>query len=446
MSLLKSLRKSYWLVEAFTKRHYKTVLSATLIGILILGASMFFLQYVPSYRPTLRLAKIGRYTLKTLPESIVGQVSLGLVRKGENGNFQPGLASSWSVSDDGREYSFTIDHSIIWHDNKPLAPADIVYNFKEVTQRIEGNKLIYSLQEPFSPFLSALSKPILRQEKLGVGEYRISQVEEYAGAIQSLTLSSPRQIIIYKFYPTESSALTAYKLGEVDQVDGLSYVPDEIKAEDRNSLSPTQEEGKIAVLFFNNNDALLSSKPTRQALAYAITDKSFGKQRALTPIALDSWAYNDLVKAYDYDRERAITLFGTDIQDPSKTKIELKTVLQYLDIAEKIADDWRQTLGITVDVKVVTGITTDYQALLADYAPPIDPDQYSIWHSTQPTNFTHYTNLKVDKLLEDGRRTLDQKLRREIYQDFQRFLLEDSPAVFLFETSSNTIARKKIFQ
>jgi peptide/nickel transport system substrate-binding protein len=93
---------------------------------------------------------------------------------------------------------------------------------------------------------------------------------------------------------------------------------------------------------------------------------------------------------------------------------------------------------------VVSSVTSDYQILLADFTPPIDPDQYSIWHSTQNTNFTHFSNLKIDKLLEDGRRTSDQKLRKEIYQDFQRFLLEDCPAVFLFKSNSYSISRKTL--
>jgi peptide/nickel transport system substrate-binding protein len=161
---------------------------------------------------------------------------------------------------------------------------------------------------------------------------------------------------------------------------------------------------------------------------------------------MDSWVHNENVKTYEYDLEHAKSLLALDIQDIAELKLDLKTTLQYLEVAEEIATNWRDGLGIKVDVKVVPGITNDYQILLADYAPPLDPDQYGIWHSTQKTNFTRFTNLKVDKLLEDGRRTLDKKLRTEIYEDFQRFLLEDSPAVFLFETNTQTITRKSIFE
>ncbi|MEI6690764.1 MAG: ABC transporter substrate-binding protein [bacterium] len=446
MSITKTLRKYYWVSEAFTKRHYKTVLSATLCGTILLGLVVFLLQYIPTYKHATRIAKIGKYTTTSLPDNILKKISVGLVTTNSSGAYEKGLAESWKIDNDGKQYTFIINKNLSWHDGKSLEPSDIGYSFKEVTQSIKDNQLIYTLQEPFSPFLSALTKPILRNNKLGVGEYRIGNIEEYGGNIQKISLNSKTKQLIYKFYPTENSAITAFKLGEVDQIENLSYIPKELKEEPQNIIAPFLEDQKIAVLFLNNNDSVLSSKPTRQALAYAISDKSFGNKRAISPVSSTSWAYNDSVKTYDFDQEKAKTLLKTDIQNPANLKIELKTMLQYLDIAEKIAENWNNTLGITVDVKVINGITNDYQVLLADYAPPLDPDQYSIWHSTQSTNFTHYTNLKVDKLLEDGRRTLDSKLRIEIYQDFQRFLLEDSPAIFLFETNSSTVSRKPIFK
>ena len=48
----------------------------------------------------------------------------------------------------------------------------------------------------------------------------------------------------------------------------------------------------------------------------------------------------------------------------------------------------------------------------------------------------------LDKLLEDGRIISDLKKRKEIYQDFQKFLVEDTPAIFLSHPTTYTITRK----
>lgn len=442
--MLKSARRYYWLTQVFIKKHSSVILKSTGIVLTILIGIIIFARYLPTPKETVKIGRIGKYTITTIPVDLESQISEGLVNIDDNGQISGALASSWKIEEDGKRYTFTLNPDKVWHDGIPLKSEDISYNFTDVeVSRGEGT-ITYTLKEPFSPFLQAMTKPVLKNDTLGTKEARLTDYHLVSGGtLHTLTLETNNSRIIYKFYPTENSALTAYKLGEVNMLDTLSSIPTDL-ATDQSSTIISQAGEKIAALFINNSDALLSSKTTRQGLAYAIPDKSFGKVRALSPISRNSWAYNDLVKDYEYDEARAKTLFTQDVNNPSEVKIELKTMLPYLDVAESIASSWRQVLGIMVDVKVVSSVSNDYQIILADFTPPRDPDQYTLWHSTQPTNFTKYSNLKIDKLLEDGRRTLDQKLREEIYSDFQRFLLEDSPAIFLFETEKFALSRKKL--
>ena len=91
---------------------------------------------------------------------------------------------------------------------------------------------------------------------------------------------------------------------------------------------------------------------------------------------------------------------------------------------------------------MITSVPVDYDAFLATVDIPKDPDQYSLWHSTQATtNISKYKNPRIDKLLEDGRTELDQDTRKKIYLDFQRFLVEDVPAIFLYHPIFYTISR-----
>lgn len=444
--MFKTLRRYYWVAKSFLDRHSRIIIRTTLIMLSLILVFFLFARYLPTPKSTLRIGRVGKYSFETFPSDIQNLLSRGLVSITPDGQVTGELASSWEIKDDGKTYVFQLNDALAWHDGSKLTPQDISYNFKDVEVEQGEGSITYRLKEPFAPFLSAVSRPIIKKNRFGTGEYRETDIKISSGVLQSLTLENNKERRIYKFYPTETSSLTAYKLGEIDIVEHLSFVPDSISREPRSIVTPNLlKDGQQSVLFFNNSDVILTSKSARQALAYAITDKSFGKVRSLSPVPANSWAYNDLVKTYDFDSERAKTLMAQDIKDISSQKIELKTMLQYLDIAESIAQDWRTHLGIQVEVKVVSSVTSDYQVLLADFTPPLDPDQYTIWHSTQATNFTNYSNLKVDKLLEDGRRTSDLKLRSEIYQDFQRFLLEDCPAVFLFESNSFTLSRKPLF-
>ncbi len=79
---------------------------------------------------------------------------------------------------------------------------------------------------------------------------------------------------------------------------------------------------------------------------------------------------------------------------------------------------------------------------MGDFYLPRDPDQYTLWHSGQKNNITKYKNLRIDKLLEDGRKTVDLDERKTIYADFQKYLIDDVPAVFLYFPTEYQIKRK----
>ena len=72
------------------------------------------------------------------------------------------------------------------------------------------------------------------------------------------------------------------------------------------------------------------------------------------------------------------------------------------------------------------------------------PDQYYLWHATQTkTNLTKYDSKRVDKDLEDGRKTVKEEDRKVKYFDFQKTILEDAPAAFLYFPKYNILYLKK---
>lgn len=80
--------------------------------------------------------------------------------------------------------------------------------------------------------------------------------------------------------------------------------------------------------------------------------------------------------------------------------------------------------------------TGDFDVVVLGWSLSLDPDQYSIWHSSQQApgqfNFIGYNNPTVDKLLEQGRLELNPDKRMKIYHEFAKILLEDSPIVYLY--------------
>ena len=111
--------------------------------------------------------------------------------------------------------------------------------------------------------------------------------------------------------------------------------------------------------------------------------------------------------------------------------------------AEIIKNEWEK-IGANVTIKVFEYgdlyqniITTrKYDALLFGESISKDIDLYAFWHSSQRNppglNVSMYVNSKVDKLLEDAKKTPNEKDRENIYSQFERIIQDEVPAVFLY--------------
>jgi len=92
--------------------------------------------------------------------------------------------------------------------------------------------------------------------------------------------------------------------------------------------------------------------------------------------------------------------------------------------------------------------TGDFDVVVLGWSLGLDPDQYSIWHSSQQApgqfNFIGYNNPVADKLLEQGRLELNPDKRMKIYHEFSKVLLEDSPIVFLSAGYGLTAIHKRV--
>ncbi len=392
---------------------------------------------------TEKIGIAGRYHTDNLPEFILSMISDGLTKTDISGTVEPSLASSWETPDRGKTWIFYLKEDIFWQDGSPLTSDNLTYEFSDVEiDRPSDMTISFKLVNSFTPFPGIVSKPTFRKGLLGTGKWKVKKITVVGSIVQELILTNtPGDKKIFKFYPTSDRTRLAYKLGEIDKiVDTLDSSP--FDAWKTTSVEETISENRVVTLFFNTEDVLFSDQIFRQALTYAIDKKALG-ERAISPISPNSWVYNPQVKLYEYDSKKAKEIIG-DLSSEflENQPIKLVSSPALLSVAEAIADDWK-AVGIETVVQVSSIIPDKFQVFLSIYDIPKDPDQYSIWHSTQiSTNISRYSNPRIDKLLEDGRGELDFEERRKIYLDFQRFLLEDSPAAFLYHPVYYTISRK----
>ncbi|MFH1279986.1 MAG: ABC transporter substrate-binding protein [Candidatus Beckwithbacteria bacterium] len=448
MILTRPFRKPFWILSSFINKHKKLILSFTIIGIIIFFFSKNLLPLIPKTNQHQKIGFVGQYTMNSIPSSISQTISRGLMKVDSAGIIESDLAKSWEILEEETLYKVYLKPNILWSDGTLISSKDISLDIPDVEVSYPDESTIeFKLKEPFSPFLLLLTRPLFKNNTISAGDYMVKNIKYQGPYLKSLSLTGPKNDLTYKFYPSHYAGWLGFKLGEIDQLLNIITNPLDEKWAKKVNIEKTTNENQYLAILFNLNDNNLSSKPLRQSLAYAIENKSKeGEIRALTPISPKSWAYNSKAKPYDYNPNQAKELFDTFTNEASlsgKLKISLGTSDSFLNLAEEIATSWEKVLNVDIEVKIINSIDENFQAILIAQEIPLDPDQHALWHSTQETNITHYQDLKIDKLLEDGRIISDPKKRKEIYQDFQKFLVEDTPAIFLSHPTTYTITRKQ---
>jgi peptide/nickel transport system substrate-binding protein len=450
-------RLIFWLIKAYIKKSGKTILFSFISGLVIFFIFVLIAKYYSYIIPFSRIETVGlvgAYTPDQPPDEVTDKISEGLTIISPDGTIKPGLASSWDILNNGKTYIFHLKQGLHFYDGQEVTSNTINYNFSDVTEtKPDQYTVTFNLNDSYAPFLVSVSKPIYDKGFSGVGNYHLENIKTSYGFIQSLTLVQSKggqNIINYIFYPTEDALKTAYLLGEVTSIEGLSqstFASMNLQKFPNSTVSKNADYSQLVTLFFNNDDNSLSSKTVRLALAYAVPVSFTEGQTAYSLYSPYSEYYNKNLDQRTQDFSQAKSLLepsGTSslsgkVKPP--TNLTIITSKRYIPVAQAIAAAW-DNLGIKTTIEEQDGIPNAYQIFLGDFNIPQDPDQYTLWHTNGPDNITHYKNLRIDQLLEDGRKTVNVSQRETIYADFQKFLMEDAPAVFLYYPDEYTITRK----
>jgi peptide/nickel transport system substrate-binding protein len=319
-------------------------------------------------------------------------------------------------------------------------------------------------------------------EKSGkIHSYIVSRFDDYYNSTPKI------EKIIFKFYPDIETAVTAL---ENQNIEGLGFVPgrlvDSVKKNHSINFYHPSLFQEVALFFNQESQPLLKDKNIRQALALSI-DKEAIITSALngngtvinTPLlpgtigyfsetatTKDLSAASALISKTDYieistDGYRAKktkkTENGQTVDSLEELTFNLTTINQpeFIQVAQIIVEQAKLAgIKIQIETVAVSDFYNDvikprhYQILLTAIQFGLDSDPYSFWHSSQANdpglNLSLYVNKKVDDLLEKARVTNNSDEQAEFYKEFQNILIEDLPAIFLYQPTYTYAVNDKI--
>lgn len=449
-AVFKRLRYYYWLIASFVEKN-KIILVISFFSsflLIFLAVNSFPFLNTVFFKKKYRVGIVGRYQLDNVPAEITNAISNPLIRITDRGELVPVLASSWEIVDEGTTYIIHLKPNLLWSDGKQFSARDLSFNFEGIETIIVDDVTIkFKLNSPLSIFPIYLTKPVIRFPLKGVGgEYKVHSYKlnnRYVSHINLLPIKPEEPYRSYLFYDTDDGLITAYKKGKVSSMTTTKKsISDQFTGWKNTNVTRSVNYNKILTLFFNTESDLLSDRNMRKALVYASPRFDQLGVEATGPIPPASWAFKSDIKKYTYDIEKAKTYLQEDKQASGPAELDLYTFYDYISIGEALKKSYAD-IGVTVNLKVLSYVPDSFDMLLTLWSPPTDPDQYYFWHSTQKNdNITSYKNVRIDKLLEDGRKIINYDERKKIYADFQQVIVDDLPAYFMFYPYVYTIERK----
>lgn len=369
----------------------------------------------------------------------------GLMGVGEDGSLIPVLAESYTVSPDGKTYTFVLREDAEFSDGSAVTADDIVFtvgkaqdprlkspeyaNWANIrAEVVDARTVTFTLPQPYAPFLEDARLGILparlwrnisndqfpfsplMEKPVGAGPFKVVHVaRDKNGMIKEYDLVAFNQYatgrpyldrLHLKFYTSASELAQAVRSGRVESAYGI--------ARDNALRAPY---ARIFGVFFNPNvEPVFANLEVRKALSLAI-DRTRIVDEVLsgygTPVTgplppelggvpADLPAASERILAartvlddagWDYDEARGWVKGETVM--PTIT-LRTSTVPELKAIATSIASDW-EALNVPVEVELYESgdltqsviRTRDYEALLFGEVIGRDRDLYAFWHTSQ---------------------------------------------------------------
>ena len=352
-----------------------------------------------------------------LDQDVVRLAFAGLTQLDRDGSVIPELAT-FTTSEDGKVWTFTIRDDASWHDGEPVTAADVVYTvtlvqdkayvgpysdaFRGVRVDAVSQRIVrFTLPDPFGAFAVNTTLPLMPAHRLigvgynelprqtfnlrpiGAGPFRVVEVDQRQVVLarnDDYYKVRPERTrpyldrIVLRSYPAASEALTALSRGEIDGIGGLSTTDAERARAFKNVSLYSFPTSDYTALFFNllPDKTQFRDRVVRQAIATAIDKGRIldvagdGRGRVADEIVPPtSWAYVKDIKRYDRSLEAARALLddadwkdhdGDGIRD--KSGVTLQFAITTSDEPPRVA----AAQQIIDDLKQI-GITVQLRAL-----------------------------------------------------------------------------------
>ena len=274
---------------------------------------------------------------------------------------EPALAESWTISEDGTVYTFSLREGVTFHDGSPFDAEAVVFNFERMlnedhpyhntgpfplsfffgavqsVEAVDPHTVRFTLNEPYAPFLSNLAYPTglivspaavmqnganFGRTPSGTGPFRFAEWRSNEAVV--ITRNDDHwegapalEAVVFRPISDANTRVAEMLSGGIDM---MVEVPPVALSQFRGDRYQVVEQAgpHLWFLILNMKEGPFVDKRVRQAANYAINKEALVNDvlegtatiaAGPTPPAF-AWAYNEDLDPYPYDPDRARALIA----------------------------------------------------------------------------------------------------------------------------------------
>ncbi len=424
-------------------------------------------------------------------QTVAGHIYNGLVKYDQATNkIMPDLASEWSVSDDGTEYTFTLRDGVTWHKGYgELTADDVKFSLErvldpETKSRYAGqlagvtavkavDKLTVKvmLDKPNAGLLNKLTAfnqgwIVSRKAVTDIGDknYQMQPIgtgpfvfEKWTPGNQVTVTANPDYFegapkisgVTFKLIKDETAAAIALENGEIDIFFALQQpvIIDRLKNAKGVTVHDRPANHTIN-LVLNTSKKPLDNVKVRQAIAYGVNREGliqgyFKGTKAMGHSVLTSSfpEYTEDVPQYPHDPEKAKALLAESGVGTFELELVSVGLSPYDQLIIPVANDLNK-IGIETKITILergaylqARTKGDVMTVVTGVVGPPDPDSplvtlYATKSFPPGLNTARYD--KADDLLAQAAGELDADKRTGIYRQLLKQTMTDVPVLPLY--------------
>lgn len=416
---------------------------------------------------------------------VTGPIYEGLTATDAGLQVIPALAESWTISDDGLTYVFTLREGVTFHDGSAFGADDVVATFERVQDEATGSpiasrinmidsveatgdhEVTLHLSAPAAALLSELNTVViipaeaadsvdLQRQPIGTGPFMFS--EWVPDTYIELTAFDDYwedglpllEAVRFNIVPEASTRQVGLSTGTYDMLPNIdSATAVTLQATPSVGLLETADLA-YSLIGMNTTEAPFDDPVVRQAVNMGIDRDQlvqavyFGQAEPGGPVspALNEWAMpvSDF-SCYGADPAAAQQMLADAGYDgPVAFTINVLGSLQTVVDAAQVVQAQLNEAGFDVTLNVQEQGTfvqdwrnSNFQAFASLNGGRTDPDGYlyRTFHTDGSTNVFNYSDSQVDEWLDDGRSATDPAEREVIYNLLQEKLACEGPIAHL---------------